>query len=127
MRWLCPATTNGSPGKETPATSNWPVLRCTSYQTLGMEWSRCMSFESSGLPLTVCAPETTHSLEPAKHESHEMDSEDWPARAVSHETRVLVLTSSRGKLVVPGRGWSLMLCVSGGGEVGGRSRHEVLG
>src|SRR5450631_3464058 len=56
--------TYGIPGSVTPATSSVPECRCASYQRLGIWWPRCMSFESSGLPVTVCAPETTQSFDP---------------------------------------------------------------
>jgi hypothetical protein len=35
------------------------------YQMLGTVSERCMSLARSGLPLAVCAPETTQLLEPA--------------------------------------------------------------
>src|SRR5882762_10312816 len=58
--------TKGAPGRLTPAASKFccGTSSCTSYQIPGRPQSRCMSFESSGLPLTVCAPETTQLFDP---------------------------------------------------------------
>ena len=61
---IVPDDDHGRPGRVTPATSKSPAVRCASYQAFGMCWSRCMSFDNSGLPETVCAPETTQLLEP---------------------------------------------------------------
>ncbi len=38
--------------------------RCASYHRFGIWWPRCISFDSSGFPVTVCAPETTQSFDP---------------------------------------------------------------
>src|SRR5438552_8209386 len=124
MRWLCPATTKGRPGKETPVTSKVPDFKCNAYQVLGMEWSRCMSLASSGLPVTVCAPETTHSLEPAIHESQGMGAVDRPASEVSQSMRASLLLRN---CEVSGAGWSGKGTVSGNVEDGGRSRQEFVG
>src|SRR5690349_12609908 len=64
IRRLWPTITNGCPGRLTPATSKSPERRCTSYQKFGIWWPRCISFESSGFPETVCAPETTQLFDP---------------------------------------------------------------
>ena len=39
------------------------------YQMLGSVSPRCMSFESSGLPLAVCLPAITQLFEPQTHPS----------------------------------------------------------
>src|ERR1041385_7758054 len=90
MRWLCPTLMKGTPGREKPSMLKSPEWSCSSYHTPGREkpsmlkspeWScssyhtpgtrcgRCISFESSGLPDTVCAPETTQLLEPGGQDS----------------------------------------------------------
>src|SRR3954447_20370865 len=63
-------TTPGTPAKLKPDTSNGQlregVWQCspTWYQTPGRLGARCGSFASSGLPVVVSAPDTTHELEP---------------------------------------------------------------
>ncbi len=71
MRWLWPTITNGIPGSVTPATSKLPVVvfRCASNHRFGIWWLRCISFESSGFPETVCAPETTQLFDPGRKAS----------------------------------------------------------
>src|SRR4051794_13773030 len=70
MRSLCPMTMPGKPEKLKPATSNGhfgpTVVQCRPiwYQTEGRAAPRCGSLASNGLPLGVCAPPTTHELEP---------------------------------------------------------------
>src|SRR5215813_10678040 len=61
--------TYGYPGSVTPATSRSPDLRCASYQRFGIWWPRCISFDKSGLPVVVCAPETTQLFEPGRNDS----------------------------------------------------------
>jgi hypothetical protein len=62
--------TPGTPEKEKPVTSNAHVSvsfrQCspTWYHTDGIDADRCGSLASSGLPLAVCSPATTHELEP---------------------------------------------------------------
>src|SRR5579862_8152200 len=68
---------NGNPGSEKPSTLKSPEWSCTSYQTPGTRCPRCISFESSGLPETVCAPETTQSFDPGKQASHASSSLLW--------------------------------------------------
>src|SRR5258708_13219628 len=69
MRWLCPTLMKGRPGKEKPSTLKSPECSCTSYHTPGTRCGKCISFESSGLPETVCAPETTQLFDPGKQAS----------------------------------------------------------
>src|SRR5689334_18645412 len=63
-------TTPGTPAKLKPDTSNGQladsVWQCspTWYQMPGRLGARCGSFASSGLPVVVSAPDTTHELEP---------------------------------------------------------------
>ncbi len=70
IRSLWPMTTPGSPAKVNPATSNGQAAESTRqcrpiwYQMPGMDGSRCGSLASSGLPVVVCAPDTTHEFEP---------------------------------------------------------------
>src|SRR3954471_22189865 len=70
IRWLWPMTTPGTPAKLKPDTSNGQLVdsvwQCspTWYQTPGRLGARCGSFASSGLPVVVSAPDTTHELEP---------------------------------------------------------------
>src|ERR1700704_2303554 len=71
MRWLCPTLMKGRPGSEKPSTLKSPEWSCTSYQTPGTRSGRCISFESSGLPETVCAPETTQLFDPGRQASQE--------------------------------------------------------
>src|SRR6185312_9301247 len=69
MRWLWPTTMKGNPGRENPSISKSPEWSCSSYHTPGTWCGKCISFESSGLPETVCAPETTQLFEPGKQDS----------------------------------------------------------
>src|ERR1700704_5743765 len=71
MRWLCPTLMNGRPGREKPSTLKSPEWSCTSYHTPGTRCGKCISFESSGLPETVCAPEITQLFEPGRQASQE--------------------------------------------------------
>src|SRR6476646_11764214 len=71
MRWLCPTLMKGSPGREKPSTLKSPEWSCTSYHTPGTRCGKCISFDSSGLPETVCAPESTQLFEPGRQASHE--------------------------------------------------------
>src|SRR6476646_3036559 len=71
MRWLCPTLMKGSPGREKPSTLKSPEWSCTSYQTPGTRCGKCISFDSSGLPETVCAPESTQLFDPGRHASQE--------------------------------------------------------
>ena len=64
MRWLWPTITPGTPGSATPETSRPGAWRCVMYQMPGSEYSRCMSFESSGLPEAVWLPAMAQALEP---------------------------------------------------------------
>jgi hypothetical protein len=65
-----PSTTEGVPGKVAPITSSafWPLaagaFSRAKYQIAGAPSARCGSLASSGLPLCVCVPDTTQSLEP---------------------------------------------------------------
>src|SRR5208283_3039664 len=86
MRWLWPTITNGTPGSVTPATSKLllfivaavavavavvaaVVFRCAANHRFGIWWSRCISFDSSGFPETVCCPETTQLFDPGRNNS----------------------------------------------------------
>src|SRR6266481_3515773 len=71
MRWLCPTLMKGSPGREKPSTLKSPECSCTSYHTPGTRCGRCISFDSSGLPETVCAPEITQLFDPGRQASQE--------------------------------------------------------
>src|SRR6476660_8023893 len=71
MRWLCPTLMKGSPGREKPSILKSPEWSCTSYHTPGTRWGKCISLESSGLPETVCAPESTQLFDPGRHASQE--------------------------------------------------------
>src|SRR5437879_4520195 len=71
MRWLCPTLINGSPGREKPSTLKSPEWSCTSYHTPGTRCGKCISLESSGLPETVCAPESTQLFDPGRQASQE--------------------------------------------------------
>ena len=42
------------------------VFRCASNHKFGIWWSRCISFDSSGFPETVCSPETAQLFDPAR-------------------------------------------------------------
>ena len=70
MCWLWPMTTPGSPEKLNPATSNGHASvtvaqrSWTCVHTDGIAAPRCGSLASSGRPVVVWAPETTHELEP---------------------------------------------------------------
>ncbi len=55
--------------------------RSASYQMPGTLWVRCMSFERSGLPEAVWAPETTQLLEPARQASQTGLRVCWRARS----------------------------------------------
>ena len=85
MRWLWPTMTNGTPGSVTPATSKLPlvVFRCASNHRFGIWWSRCISFDSSGFPETVCCPETTQLFDPGRNESSEYSAPEEFARRIS--------------------------------------------
>ncbi len=82
MRSLCPITTPGTPEKLNPETSNAQFavivrhLRPTWCQTLGSAAPRWGSFASSGIPLSVRSPDTTHEFEP-------MPSPASPIRALT--------------------------------------------
>ena len=69
------------PGRVTPATSKSPAVRCASYQMFGIASSRCMSFDSSGLPDAVCAPETTQLLEPGRSAGRHRSARPQPYAA----------------------------------------------
>src|ERR1019366_9573341 len=86
IRWLWPTITKGIPGSVTPATSKLPVfvgvvvLRWASNHRFGIWWSRCISFDSSGFPETVCCPEMTQLLDPGRRESSKYPApEEYPA------------------------------------------------
>src|SRR5919202_5676160 len=70
IRCVWPLTTPGTPAKLKPDTSKGQagdrVWQCrpTWYQIPGRLGARCGSFASSGLPVVVSAPETTHEFEP---------------------------------------------------------------
>src|SRR6478735_1673305 len=67
---LCPMTTPGSPENVNPETWNGHAAlsvrhwRLTCPQMPGIESARCGSLASSGLPVVVREPETTHEFEP---------------------------------------------------------------
>src|SRR6476619_5214475 len=69
MRWLCPTLMKGRPGREKPSTLKSPEWSWTSYHTPGTRCGKCISLESSGLPETVCAPETTQLFDPGRQAS----------------------------------------------------------
>ena len=70
MSALWPMMTPGTPANENPQTSNGQaaetVRQCRPfwYQMPGMEVPRWGSLASSGLPVVVFEPATTHELEP---------------------------------------------------------------
>ena len=64
MRRLCPTTTPGVPGRVTPVASRPGASRCAMYQMPGSPNSRCISFESSGLPEAVRLPAMAHAFDP---------------------------------------------------------------
>src|SRR5437879_6139145 len=116
--------TKGNPGNDTPATSYSPDLRCTSYHTLGMEWLRCMSLESRGFPVVVCAPDTTQLFEPAMHVSQRSSG---PCGDVPISSRIFDSCSSSfsGEIgFSSGRDVRGANCCPRGSADGGRSRHE---
>src|SRR5262245_58497627 len=79
-------TTPGRPENVYPATSNGQPgvtrrqCRPIWYQTPGMDVVWCGSLASSGLPLTVSAPETTHAFDPTPA--------PWPSSAGTAFTAV---------------------------------------
>src|SRR5262249_10497215 len=84
---LCPAMMYGTPGSETPVAWNPGARRSAMYQMLGTLRPRCMSFESSGFPVAVCAPEMTQLLEPGVQPEHESSLGLVPRLVVSHPSR----------------------------------------
>src|SRR4051794_1999005 len=70
MRWVWPMITPGTPANVKPAMSNGQAddrdrqCRPIWYQIPGTLGARCGSLASSGLPVAVSAPETTHEFEP---------------------------------------------------------------
>src|SRR6476469_8216835 len=94
MRWLCPTLMNGRPGREKPSMLKSPEWSCSSYHTPGTRCGKCMSFESSGLPETVCAPDTTQLFEPGRQASQSL----WRERrgAEAGEVRLIFLEGLDG-------------------------------
>src|SRR5512141_495929 len=70
IRALCPSTTPGTPGKETPATSYGQAVSTTRqcrpfmYQIDGIEIPRCGSLASSAPPVTDIEGATTQLFDP---------------------------------------------------------------
>ena len=70
MRWVWPMITPGTPANVKPAMSNGQAAesdrqcRPIWYQMPGRLGARCGSLASSGLPVAVSAPETTHEFDP---------------------------------------------------------------
>ena len=70
MSALWPMTTPGTPENPKPATSNAHASLTVRQRrpiwchTLGSEAPRCGSLLSSGMPLAVSAPDTTHEFDP---------------------------------------------------------------
>ena len=65
IRSLRPSTTNGTAGSVAPITLRSGASRCARYHTPGAVRWRCGSFASSGAPVAVRLPATTHSFEPS--------------------------------------------------------------
>ena len=61
-----PSTTNGTAGSVAPITLRSGASRCARYHTPGAVRWRCGSFASSGAPVAVRLPATTHSFEPKR-------------------------------------------------------------
>src|SRR5437660_1593641 len=83
-----------------------------------------MSFESRGLPVTVCAPDTTQLFEPSGSGCSRKKGSSHGLRSAENGARMNVddATDRDGAAVWPGGGPS-----NGGDEtVGGWSRHEVF-
>src|SRR6185312_15976306 len=126
MRWLCPTLMKGRPGREKPSTLKSPEWSCTSNHTPGTRCGKCISLESSGLPETVCAPETTQLFDPGKQASQESGSCMRARKACSEgndardcEVEVVVL----GRLPEP----SGTVVGNPASLAGGWSRHESGG
>src|SRR4051794_25378593 len=70
IRWVWPIITPGTPAKLNPEPPTGQLAdgdcqcRPTWYQMPGRLGARCGSLASSGLPVVVSAPETTHEFEP---------------------------------------------------------------
>ena len=73
MRSLRPTSTAGTPGSVPPIASRPGALRCAKYQTGGAVRPRCGSFASTGLPLALRAPLTTHEFDPRRKSGSEPD------------------------------------------------------
>src|ERR1700733_9004732 len=83
------------PGNVTPATSSVPECRCASYHRFGIWWPRCISFDNSGLPVTVCAPETTQSFDP-------FTASETGCVQISVPVPLRWVTELSGRSIVPG-------------------------
>src|SRR5215475_4262302 len=114
--------TYGSPGSVTPATLKSRHVRCASYQRLGICWPRCISFDKSGLPETVCAPDTTQLLEPTTKRGSEASSQVSILRAKARATELLSSGWSSSSSSSPREGCEEITLIS----VGGRSWVEEL-
>src|SRR3954468_10945778 len=64
LRSLRPSKTPGTPGTVAPIAFSPGACRCAKYQMPGALRPRCGSLARSGLPLFVCAPDTTQLFEP---------------------------------------------------------------
>src|SRR6185437_8358533 len=126
IRRLWPTITNGCPGRLTPATSKSPECRCTSYHKLGIWCPRCISFESSGFPETVCAPETTQLFDPMgkssfRNSGASIGSCFHSSSALFSDVPIEVTEDGEG-LFSSGGTWSS----AGIGCVGGGCGHELF-
>src|SRR5438270_4211171 len=122
MRWLCPTLMNGTPGREKPSMLKSPEWSCSSYQTPGTRCGRCISFESSGLPETVCAPETTQLFDPGRQASHSSSSCRRTPACRSENPGAEKLVRCAGLPGVAG-----LLCGNPASLAGGWSCHESGG
>src|SRR5438270_4186243 len=135
---------NGTPGSEKPSMLKSPEWSCNSYQTPGTRCGRCMSFESSGFPETVCAPETTQLFDPGRQASQASGgsiperepcatdsprSPFWPEGQSPGKGRVMTPARRAALIVLPRVGWPVAAELPGNpaSPAGGRSRHESGG
>src|SRR5512143_2134993 len=107
IRALCPRTTPGTPGNETPATSYGQaastVRQCNPfmYQIDGIELPRCGSFASSAPPVTDSDGATTQLFEPIPWSEASPPASSrpatwsavWPSRATEAQAAACVALS----------------------------------
>src|SRR5258708_4088882 len=91
-----------------------------------------MSLLKSGLPVTVCAPETTQLFDPGRHASQSRSIScaalEW--RVLRAESRSLLVCSCDvcwSALGVSGSGTESVAAPSSAALAGGRSRQELAG